>query len=206
MLGSTTILLAAVLLTKSLVDGKFSVSHPIASRAALPLTVSSHVLTLTRTNSGKGYNSRSAAAVLGLAKIPTSKHIAALAALDGGGEFATEITFGKETFLALVDTGSSDTWIVEKGFQCLSLGDASEPEAACNFGPTYTISKTFVQTPDENFNITYEDAEYLNGIIGTEDVTFAGLKLKQTVAIIDYAAWVGDGVSSGLIGLAYPDL
>ena len=113
---------------------------------------------------------------------------------------------GKETFMALVDTGSSDTWIVEKGFQCLTLGDVLEPEAECNFGPTYTISKTFVQTPDENFNITYGDAEFLNGIIGTEEVTLAGLKLEQTVAIVDYAAWVGDGVSSGLIGLAYPDL
>jgi aspergillopepsin I len=126
--------------------------------------------------------------LLGLAKRPSSKHTATLTSLELGQGFAAEITFGTETFLAFVNTGSAGTWIVENGFQCLSLDSAPAPEGSCNFGPKYTISKTFVQTPDENFNISYASGEFLNGIIGTEEVTLAGLKVKQIIAVVDYAA------------------
>lgn len=206
MLGSTIIHVAAALLAPLQVNAKVSTSPLAASRAAFPLTTSSNVLSLTRTKFSGGYNSRSAAALLGLAKRPSSKHTATLTSLELGQGFAAEITFGTETFLAFVDTGSADTWIVENGFQCLSLDSAPEPEGSCNFGPKYTISKTFVQTPDENFNISYASGEFLNGIIGTEDVTLAGLKVKQIIAVVDYAAWLGDGTTSGLIGLAYPGM
>lgn len=41
--------------------------------------------------------------------------------------------------------------------------------------------------------------------MGYEDVTVAGITVKhQEVALVDYAYWEGDGVSSGLMGLAYP--
>jgi hypothetical protein len=206
MFGSTIILVAAALLAPHQVNAKVSTSPLAASRAAYPLTTSSNVLSLTRTKFGGGYNSRSAAALLGLAKHPSSKHTTTLTSLEFGQGFAAEITFGTETFLGFVDTGSADTWLVEKGFQCLSLSSAPVPEESCNFGPQYTISKTFSQTPNENFNITYASGEFLNGIIGTEEVTLAGLKVKQTVAVVDYAAWLGDGITSGLIGLAYPGM
>jgi hypothetical protein len=68
------------------------------------------------------------------------------------------------------------------------------------------VTDTFTQIPDENFNITYGDGEFLTGIIGTEEVTLAGITVKQTVALVNLAAWEGDGTTSGLIGLAYPAL
>jgi len=38
-------------------------------------------------------------------------------------------------------------------------------------------------------------------------VTLAGITVKnQEVAVVDFAAWFGDGVSSGLIGFAFPSL
>jgi Eukaryotic aspartyl protease len=205
MLGPTVSILVAILFTLCQVDArKASVSRPKGSRNPLPLTVSSNVLTLTRQKSGNG---RGAANLLGLAKLPSSKHVVELTSLAYGEEFATEITLGKEKFLAIVDTGSSDTWIVEKGFQCVDISTgANLTEASCSFGPTYTPSKTFVQTPNENFNILYASREYLTGLIGTEVVKLAGLKFKQTVGIVNNAAWIGDGVTSGIIGLAYPDL
>ena len=46
----------------------------------------------------------------------------------------------------------------------------------------------------------------MTGIVGTEEVTFAGLKVKQEVGLADHAGWEGEGVISGLIGLAYPAL
>jgi len=204
MWGSAIVFLAAALLGSLRVEATpLTLSHPKPSRKALPLTVSSNVLTLTSLNSEN--NRRSAASILGLAKIPTSEHVTTLTSLLSGQEFVTEITFGTEKFIAIVDTGSSDTWMVEQGFQCINENSVPEPESVCNFGPTYNLSNTFVQITDINFNITYGGGEFLNGIFGREEVTLAGLKVQAIVAAVDYAAWSsGNGVSSGLIGLAYP--
>jgi hypothetical protein len=94
--------------------------------------------------------------------------------------------------------------LAETGFSCVDLETgASTNEAFCDFGPLYTVSKTFKQIPDENFNITYGDGEFLNGIMGTEKVTLADVEVTQEVALINFAAWDGDGITSGLVGLAY---
>jgi Eukaryotic aspartyl protease len=208
MLGSEIVLLAIAFLAPSQADARtVPVSHPIVPRDALPLAPSSNILTLTRTKFGKGYNARGADYALGLAKIPASKHIATLTSSEYGQGFTAEITLGTQQFSLLVDTGSSDTWVVEAGYQCVNFENgAIEPEAFCTFGPTYTPSKTFVQTPDENFNITYESGEFLTGILGTEEIKLAGLKVDSTIAVVDNAAFFGDGIFSGILGLAYPDL
>lgn len=106
-----------------------------------------------------------------------------------------------------MDTGSSDTWLVETGFKCVDVTTSDpEPESYCAFGPTYNVSDTFKQVPDENFNITYGDGEFLTGILGRESVTLAGIEVGHTAALVNYAAWEGDGTTSGLMGLAYPAL
>jgi len=211
MLTSSILLLATGLLGITPCQAKapksVSVSAASASRGAATLAASTNTLTLTRKQSPKGYNARSAAYLLGLSKIPPSDHTTTLLSLFIGEEFATEITFGTETFESIVDTGSSDTWIIETEFSCINVSNsAPETEDFCAFGPTYTVSDTFTQIPDENFNITYGDGEFLTGIIGTEEVTLAGITVKQTVAVVNVAAWEGDGTTSGLIGLAYPAL
>lgn len=175
------------------------------------LATSSNVLTLSKSVSPKGYNPRSAAHLLGMsraAKLAASNYTTGLTSLFVGEEFATEITFGDQTFLSTVDTGSSDTWIVESGFACVDVDTSEpEPEGYCRFGPTYNVTDTFsLLEPVENFNITYGDGEFLTGVVGTEKVTLAGLTVNQTVSVVNYAAWNGDGVTSGLIGLAYPAL
>ena len=210
MLFSSTILLAATFLTPHVSAAKkFSakVSTPSAFQAASPNSVSSNVLTLNKKASAKGYNSRSAAWLTNKpGTIPTG-HSTTLISLFIGEEFATTVTFGTETFEAIVDTGSSDTWLVETGFKCVNVSNSAPlPEADCSFGPTYNVTDTFKKIPNENFNITYGDGEFLTGIVGYEEVTLAGLKVKQEVALVNYAAWEGDGTTSGLIGLAYPAL
>ena len=78
-------------------------------------------------------------------------------------------------------------------------------ENECGFGELYIKSKTFKQTPNENLNITYADGSFLTGIVGTEQVTLAGITVdSQTVSVVNLAAWEGDGISSGLIGLSFP--
>lgn len=51
-----------------------------------------------------------------------------------------EVTFGNEQALFVVHTGSSDTWMVHRGFQCTDLFGNDEPEAACAFEPVYNGS------------------------------------------------------------------
>ncbi|KAI4189755.1 MAG: hypothetical protein L6R41_001238 [Letrouitia leprolyta] len=123
--------------------------------------------------------------------------------------YFTDITFGTETFKAVVDTGSSDTWLIKTGFQCVTQGrrPISLPEDACDFGPAYNTTPTFKQIPGENFNISYADGELLTGIVGTEDVTLGGITVHgQKVGLVNHAAWNGDNSSSGLIGLAFPGI
>lgn len=104
--------------------------------------------------------------------------------------------------------GSSDTWLAGKGFQCVNVTtEADEPESDCLFASTYSIEPPFKQIPDANFNITYGDGEFLRGIFGFEPVTIAGITVQnQQVAVVDFAAWFGDGVSSGLIGVVFPSI
>jgi hypothetical protein len=110
----------------------------------------------------------------------------------------TTIKFGKQEFLAAIDTGSSDTWIAETGFKC------NNPKAFgdCRFGPTYNKTSTFSTTNAAFW--TSLGQESAQGILGNETVTLGGITVKnQAVAIVNKAVWRGDGMSSGLIGLGF---
>ncbi|CAF1245984.1 unnamed protein product [Didymodactylos carnosus] len=210
LVGFVAIVLEAVAVRKRVLKG-FTVSGntPPASQGPSPDRISDNVLTLTRQSrlSRPNYlksmrqNNR------------VNGHMFAIVPLieeEISAEFVAEITFGKQTFLAVVDTGSSDTWLAETGFACESdvTGDA-EPQSACLFGPTYNpnMSCTFTKLPDLHFYIEYGDGEYLFGFMGTEKVTFGGISVKnQEVGVVNIAAWDGDGVTSGLVGLAFSAL
>ena len=76
-----------------------------------------------------------------------------------------------------------------------------------HFGAYFNTDSTFSEIPDENFNITYADGEYLNGIVGYEEVTLADILVKgQEVGVVNLAAWDGDGTSSGLVGIPIANL
>ncbi|KAJ5804958.1 hypothetical protein N7474_010845 [Penicillium riverlandense] len=171
-----------------------------AFTSASPNDVSSSVLELTKIKSAKG-NKRSAARILFGKSSP-------LISLEVGEEFATEIDIAGQKFQVIVDTGSSDTWVVESGFECVSVSNSSDvvPESECGFGPTYTSGSSFKQISGEFFNITYGDGEFLTGVVGTNQVTLAGIEVTQEMALVNYAGWYGDGITSGLTGLAYPAL
>lgn len=112
----------------------------------------------------------------------------------------TEILVGGETFTAVVDTGSSDTWLAETGFTCVKGA-----ESTCELGATYNKTSTFQAIANENFEISYSDGEFLTGSYGTEIVTVAGITVKnQQIAVVNTADWNGDGVSSGVLGLSFP--
>jgi hypothetical protein len=136
--------------------------------------------------------------------------IESIVGAEGDAEYLTAITIGGQNFTTIIDTGSSDTWLVQKGFKCQTLTGKPEPEAECAFGNAYfdtSSSKTFVPLANKNFNITYGDGEFLTGTVGTDTVTVAGLTVTgQEMGVVNNAAWNGDSVNSGLMGLAFPTI
>ncbi|KAJ9625174.1 hypothetical protein H2203_005129 [Taxawa tesnikishii (nom. ined.)] len=69
------------------------------------------------------------------------------------------------------------------------------------------MSPTFTRIPDEYFNITYGGGEALTGIFGYERVTLANITVnRQQIAVVQNASWFGNGISSGILGLAFPSL
>ncbi|KAL6718729.1 hypothetical protein ACLMJK_002963 [Lecanora helva] len=170
-----------------------------------PFMQAKHVLTLTRHHDA----SRSESNPLSLRKmdeVDGARHNASLTSALKGQLYLADITFGTKTFQVAVDTGSSDAWLIGKNFQCINVTTGiKEPQGNCGFGPPYTPSPTFRQIQNQVRNITYGGGESVAGTVGREVVTFAGITVTdQEVAVVDSAVWHGDGVSSGLIGLALP--
>ena len=202
----TSFLIACIPFTLSIHSG----FNPATTRSTVikersPLTVSPHVLSLSKRKSlsFRGHNLRSSIA----RKEATGTHIASLEPAGLGWTYFANITFGDQTFLARVDTGSSDTWVIADGFQCIGDNYTQISSTDCKFGPTYKISPTFTQLPNETFSASYVDGESILGIVGTEDVTLAGITVhKQEVGVVTTAMYNGDGYSSGLIGLAFPSM
>jgi hypothetical protein len=131
-----------------------------------------------------------------------------LLSINAGSVFVAPLDAGGETFYVVIDTGSSDTWLINNEYTCVDPTDSAViDESQCGFGPTYSVSATAKQIDNRNFNISYADGERLNGQMITEDLTFAGITVEnQTMGLVTYAGWYGDGVSSGLVGLAYASL
>jgi hypothetical protein len=61
--------------------------------------------------------------------------------------------------------------------------------------------------PGQTFAILYGDGETLRGSPGYDDITIAGITVKkQEIGIMNQVSGGGDGITSGLLGLAYPIL
>lgn len=181
---------------------------PTAFTASRTPAKSSHTMSLKKQKTTSA-NPRSAAYLKGLTgnRKTTTSGSGELVSLFEGEEYATSITFGTQSFDVIVDTGSSDTWVVKEGFECIDLdtGDKTT-ESDCDFGTTYTVDSTLSVISGEEFEIEYGDGEYLYGYMATETVTLADITVDQEVAVVTEAAWEGDGTTSGLTGLAYSAL
>jgi hypothetical protein len=136
----------------------------------------------------------------------TQEHLTTL----GGRIYLTNVTIASQTFSLVVDTGSSDTWVAASTFQCEDPSDNSPVFLEyCSFGPLYDLhaSPTF-QPIDFEFAVNYTGGENLRGGMGTEmvDISNGGdetFKVRQTIGVVETGYWSGDGISSGLIGLAF---
>lgn len=205
---------------------KLSLQHTaaIAFADAAPNTKTDNFVKLTR----RGGSQRSSTALEQIRRANNIRKRDAqddqpLKAVLGGAEYITDIIFGAQNVSLVVDTGSSDTWLIQDGFKCVNSHQVVQPATSCAFGPTYKGSFSDKKIPDVNFNISYGDGEFVTGDFGAEDITIAGITVpQQTVSYLDrmpfphtntteaalgtFAYWNGDNISSGLIGLAYPSI
>jgi hypothetical protein len=137
-------------------------------------------------------------------RAPTNGSTPIIPAL-GGEEFLVEMEWDGTKVLAIFDTGSSDTWLIQSGFQCVDSAGKNQTQETCAFGPTFNGTFNGGTIPNQNFRIAYGDGEFVNGLMGYEDITIAGVTVpKQEAALGTYAYWNGDATSSGLIGFSYP--
>jgi aspergillopepsin I len=136
-------------------------------------------------------------------------------------KYLLPIAFGNQTLDAELDTGSSDTWLIQTGFQCYDTADQTtntfsspEPASSCNFGGTYSPDAAF--EPEEGlfqlscYGSSAENTQRcVGGEVGVTSVTLCGLTVpQQLVGAPNNSSYPAQGLAeqSGIIGLAFPTL
>ncbi|KAM0340372.1 hypothetical protein ACHAPU_010508 [Fusarium lateritium] len=132
---------------------------------------------------------------------------APLVATEYGTIYDIEVQFGNQSFMLLVDTGSSDTWVLQTGYQCINSSDNLVlPQAACNYTSAYDLASTIPVEKNKTFGVKYGTG-IATGMVAYENLTMGGFRvINQTIGIVNSTNDIGDGLQSGLLGLAYPQL
>jgi Eukaryotic aspartyl protease len=138
----------------------------------------------------------------------SKEHVLKVTGADLYNLFDTEVIIGNQTFIVQVDTGSSDIWVLQDGWQCVnSTTDLEIPQADCTFGnATYTPSPTLEIIEDEYFGVVYGAGNAL-GELAYEDVTLGGITVqRQIIGLVNSTCDTGSGIDEGVMGFGYPAL
>jgi hypothetical protein len=124
-----------------------------------------------------------------------------------GTIYGVRVLWGNTSLSLVLDTGSSDTWVVQGNFTCLSsLGDEVD-QSSCWFGPTYNGTFSGGKIFDQHMYVQYGDLDIASGPMGYQDITIANITVAgQEVALVNATYWQGDNITSGILGLAYPSI
>ncbi|KAK3291139.1 aspartic peptidase domain-containing protein [Chaetomium fimeti] len=122
--------------------------------------------------------------------------------------YSIDLKVGNQTIAVSVDTGSSDTWMVQQPYECVSFWFDPAGEPDCGLGVGFKGNLSGGLLPDlPPFSRSYVDGTFVSGFYGVEDVSIGDITAhNQRLALVNYTYWHGDGQTSGLLGLAYPYL
>ncbi|KAL4978993.1 aspartic peptidase domain-containing protein [Aspergillus desertorum] len=140
-----------------------------------------------------------------------TSHTIALTATLYGSRYNAPVTIGGTEFSLLVDTGSSDTFVIEDDFECVGqsayTGDVVQVEQSqCAYASkAYSPSESDTYEPiaNETFLAAY-GAGVASGSMALEDITLGGVTVTdQRFGLVNLSSPMGLG-ASGILGLAYP--
>jgi len=124
-----------------------------------------------------------------------------------GMQYAVDVAVGGVWMSLILDTGSSDVWVVADNFTCLDYMKVAVDQSQCSFGPTYKEDFTGGTVDGIHLFVKYGDGEFAAGPMGKTDVTISNFTIPdQQLAIVNATFWYGDNTTSGLLGLAYQSL
>lgn len=95
----------------------------------------------------------------------------------------TDLAFGSQSFKVLLDTGSSDAWLVLSDFTCF-INHKAHPKADCNVGPPYHIDDDLTEIPGEIFHARYSPM-VAAGFPGMVPITLAGVTTTAEVGVVN---------------------
>ncbi|POR34284.1 Putative aspartic-type endopeptidase [Tolypocladium paradoxum] len=154
----------------------------------------------------------SATSALGrVLRTPPSHHEHTYQNITKAGEFSTQYAIqcgwdGVPVWL-LFDTGSSDTWAVQTGFECDDGWGDEHDEAACGFGKPLIDDFGSGAINDLHFSLKYGSGEKIVGPMGYSDIACGGVFVShQQVGLANYTYWHGNNLTVGMLGLAYPSI
>lgn len=158
---------------------------------------------------GDGTNGKSVASILGAhqRQVGGSGYQNITPATAYGTQYAVDLVFGTVPLRVLLDTGSSDTWVAQEGFQCVDYAGEDVDPATCGFGPTYPGDFQYGAIPEQHLYIQYGDGEIIYGPVGYSDITLGNITVtRQEAGLANTTYWDGNNATSGMLGLAYPSL
>lgn len=131
--------------------------------------------------------------------------------ISTAGNFSTQYAIqcgwdGAPVWL-LLDTGSADTWAVQRGFECHDSDGSKHKQSACAFGQPHI--KKFQNGPidDLHFYLRYGSGEKVLGPMGYADISCGGVSVSgQQAGLANYTYWHGNNLTVGILGLAYPSI
>ena len=92
--------------------------------------------------------------------------------------------------------------MISNDFNCTDL----KKTCGLGFGPGYRETKSFIPILGTFMDVVYSSWESMRGKLGYETVTLGNISVSnQTVGVMQRGNWNGDAISSGLLGMAFPN-